>query len=785
MADVTALTFLALCLPLIGALAAPFIIRAFGAGGAWLLAVAPLLAFLHFLRLVPQIADGEIITGGYDWVPGLGLRFSWFLDGLSLTFALLITGIGTLIVLYAGGYLKGHPDQGRFFSFIFLFMGAMLGVVVSDSFLMFFIFWELTSITSFLLIGFDHERQAARRAALQALVVTGGGGLLLLAGLLLLWGQTGVAQLSELMQFGDVVRGSPLYFATLLLVLGGAFTKSAQFPFHFWLPNAMEAPTPVSAYLHSATMVKAGVYLLMRLNPVMGATPAWEVLLPVFGGLTLVTGSVLAIRQTDLKLKLAYTTVSSLGLLVLLTGFGSDYAIEGAVLYLVAHSFFKGALFMVAGIIDHETGTRNITRLRGLRGAMPLTFAIAIVAALSMAGLPPFFGFLAKEEIYTAIVGSDLYPVLATTIAVLGNALMFAIAFAVGLRPFAGRLVETPKHPHEAPVLLWLGPAVLALAGPLAAVFSGVTHSAISSPMASAIAGAPKEVSISLTPHIGLPLALSLLTIVLGIAVYWQLDRSRAFVAYVLHSARGPDRGFDHFIAGLVRFAHGFIGIVQPRRLDIYVACTFLCVAAILLVPLVINDGLPPGFAWPADLRLREAGIMVIAVLGLVAVLIARDRLTAIVSLGIQGFAVALIFLLFGAPDLAFTQFMVETLAVVILALVMTRLRLSPTDPRHGVRRFFDIVLSLACGLGFALLLMRATQTPFNTALSDFFNAHSKLIAHGANVVNVIIVDFRGTDTLGEIAVVAVTGLAILALIRIRGNTERRLATNDPDAEEA
>ncbi|MBB3460145.1 putative monovalent cation/H+ antiporter subunit A [Rhizobium sp. BK377] len=785
MADVTALTFLALCLPLIGALAAPLVIRAFGAGGAWLLAVVPLLAFLHFLRLLPQIAHGEIITGGYDWVAGLGLRFSWFLDGLSLTFALLITGIGTLIVLYAGGYLKGHADQGRFFSFIFLFMGAMLGVVVSDSFLMLFIFWELTSITSFLLIGFDHEREAARRAALQALVVTGGGGLLLLAGLLLLWGQTGVAQLSELLQFGDVIRGSPLYFATLLLVLGGAFTKSAQFPFHFWLPNAMEAPTPVSAYLHSATMVKAGVYLLMRLNPVMGATPAWEVLLPIFGGLTLVTGSVLAIRQTDLKLKLAYTTVSSLGLLVLLTGFGSDYAIEAAVLYLVAHSLFKGALFMVAGIIDHETGTRNITRLRGLRKAMPLTFAIAMAAAFSMAGLPSFFGFLAKEEIYTALVGGDLYSILATTIAVFGNALMFAIAFGVALRPFLGRPVETPKPPHEAPVLLWLGPAVLALAGLLAAVFSGVIHGAISSPMASAVAGTRKAVSISLVPHIGVPLALSLLTILLGIAVYWQLDRARTLVAYLLHSVRGPDRGFDHVIAGVVRFAYHVIGIVQPKRLDVYVACTFLCVAAILFVPLIGHDELPLGFVWPADLRLHEAGIMLIAMFGLAAVLIARDRLTAIVSLGIQGFAVALIFLLFGAPDLAFTQFMVETLAVVILALVMTRLRLSPTDPRHGARRLFDIALSLACGLGFALLLMRATDAPFNTALTDFFNAHSKLIAHGANVVNVIIVDFRGTDTLGEIAVVAVTGLAILALIRIRGNTERRLATNDPDAEEA
>jgi multicomponent Na+:H+ antiporter subunit A len=416
---------------------------------------------------------------------------------------------------------------------------------------------------------------------------------------------------------------------------------------------------------------------------------------------------------------------------------------------------------------------------------MPLTFVIAMAAALSMAGLPPFFGFLAKEEIYTALAAGDLYSILVTALAVFGNALMFAIAFAVALRPFLGRPVETPKHPHEAPVLLWLGPAILAVAGLLAALFSGFAHAMISSPMASAVVGEATAISISLAPHIGVPLALSLLTIVLGVVVYWHLDRARALVAHVLRSALGPDRGFDHVISGLVRFAHRFIGIVQPRRLDIYVACTFVCVAAMLLVPLVIHDELPLAFAWPADLRLREAGIMLIAMLGLVAVLIARDRLTAIVSLGIQGFAVALIFLLFGAPDLAFTQFMVETLAVVILALVMTRLRLSPTDPRHGARRLFDIALSLACGLGFALLLMRATEAPFNTALSDFFNAHSKLIAHGANVVNVIIVDFRGTDTLGEIAVVAVTGLAILALIRIRGNTERRLATNDPDAEEA
>ena len=784
MADVTALTFLALCLPLVGALVAPFVIRSFGANGAWLLAIAPLLAFLHFLRFVPAIARGEVVTGGYLWVPSFNLSFSWFLDGLSLTFALLITGIGTLIVLYAGGYLRGHKDQGRFFSFIFLFMGAMLGVVVSDSFLMLFIFWELTSITSFLLIGFDHEREAARRAALQALVVTGGGGLCLLAGLLFLWNITGVTQMSQLIGYGDVVRESPFYVAALILVLGGAFTKSAQFPFHFWLPNAMEAPTPVSAYLHSATMVKAGVYLLMRLNPVMGATPAWEILLPFFGGLTLVVGTALAIRQTDLKLKLAYTTVSSLGLLVMLIGFGSDHAIEAAALYLVAHSLFKGTLFMVAGIIDHETGTRDITRLRGLMRAMPLTAVIALAAAFSMAGLPPFFGFLAKEEIYAALVGGNIRAITFTAIAVFGNALMLSVAFAVALKPFIGRPTETPKHPHEAPVLLWLGPAVLAVLGLLAAIFSTFTHAAISSPIAAAIRQTPVEIDISLAPHIGIPLALSALTVLLGIGVYWQLDRARFLMAVFLRSAGpGPDHGFDVAISGLVRFSGRLMRFLQPGRLEIYVACTFLCVAAILLVPPVVYGELPHLPVWPADVRLYEWAVFLIAAFGLAAVLVARDRLTAIVSLGIQGFAVAIIFLLFGAPDLSFTQFMVETLSVVILALVMTRLRLSPADRRPLGRMLFDGALALACGLGFTLLLMRATEAPFNDALTLFFNAYSKSIAHGANVVNVIIVDFRGTDTLGEIAVVTVTGLAILALIRIRAGSERKLAANDPATE--
>lgn len=768
-ANVTSMTFLVLFLPFAMALCAPVAVSRLGHRAAWLLAIAPALAFAHFLSFLPEIAAGEVITGGYVWVPSFNLSFSWFIDGLSLTFALLITGIGTLIVLYAGGYMKGHPQQGRFLAFLLLFMGAMLGVVVSDSLMMLFVYWELTSITSFLLIGFDHKREASRRAALQALVVTGGGGLALLAGLIFIWNISGTTQLSLLVHGNDVLRQSPFYFATLLLVLGGAFTKSAQFPFHFWLPNAMEAPTPVSAYLHSATMVKAGVYLLMRLNPVLGDTAAWEILLPFFGGLTMLTGAFLAIRQTDLKLMLAYTTVSSLGLLVMLTGIGTEHAIEAAVLYLVAHSLFKGALFMVAGIIDHEAGTRDVTKLGGLRRAMPITFIAAMAAALSMAGLPPFLGFLAKEEIYYALAHANPRAILFTGIAIIGNALMLAIAFAVALKPFIGKPRKTPKQAHEGPVLLWLGPAVLALAGLLAALFSGGFHALVSTPMATAIAGAPRPVTMSLIPHIGVPLGLSLLTVALGVVVYTNLSRARRLMDRALVSAGpGPDRAFDAVISGLVKLSFYVTRIIQPGRLEFYVTATFTVIALVLLVPLFAYGELPAMPPWPTDMLLHEITFIVIAIIGLIAVLTAASRLTAIVALGIQGFAVAVLFLLFGAPDLAFTQFMVETLSVVILTLVMTRLRLSPSDHRHRGQKVLDGTIALACGTGFALMLLKATERPFNTDLTEFFSAYSKIIAHGNNVVNVIIVDFRGTDTLGEIAVVMITALAILALIRIR-----------------
>ena len=804
--------FLALIAPFLAAAIAPLLTRALGHWAALPLALVPAGIFAFFCRALPDVQGGQALTGGYLWVPSFNVSYSWLIDGLSLTFVLLISGIGALILLYSGGYLKGHPQQGRFFSFILMFMGSMLGVVVSDSFLMLFIYWELTSITSFLLIGFDHSREASRRAAIQALVVTGGGGLALLAGLLLVWNITGVSTISLLIEYAPALKASPYYFAALLLILGGAFTKSAQFPFHFWLPNAMEAPTPVSAYLHSATMVKAGVFLLMRLQPALGDTPAWETILPVFGGVTLLAGTVIGLRQTDLKLMLAYTTVASLGLLVMMTGFGTPHALESAALYLIAHALFKGTLFMVAGAIDHEAGTRDITRLGGLWRAMPLTFAAAMPAALSMGGLPPFLGFLAKEEVYEALVGTNPRALAFTLAAVIGNGLMFALAFAVALKPFVGPQRDLPgphhgaasvappsalpgispsrgeidkahgHHIHEAPALMLTGPVVLALAGLAAGIFSQAFHATFSSPMTSAIAHEAREITISAVPHLSLPFVLSLVTIALGVVVYFLLDRAREAAAASLEAIGwGPDQGFDQAMRGLIKGAHVITRKIQTGRLETYIMVVFIVIAATLLLPMAIFAEWPSLPVWPSEAGIHELVIFAIAVIGLFAVVRAADRLTAIVSLGIQGFAVALIYMLYGAPDLAFTQFMVETLSVVILALVMTRLDLQPSDHRHGREMVKDALIALACGAGFTLLLLRAVQLPFNTSLTEFFSQWSKIVAHGSNVVNVIIVDFRGTDTLGEIAVVTITGLVILALIRIRVGGDVKPADNDPE----
>jgi multicomponent Na+:H+ antiporter subunit A len=777
--------------PFVAAVLAPFVHRFAGRFTGWILALVPAAIFVYLLAFIEPVATRQFVAAGIEWVPSYGLNLSFFVDGLSLVFALTISGIGALIILYSGAYLKGHPQQGRFLGFMLAFMGAMLGLVLADNMLALFMFWELTTVTSFLLIGFDHARQAARRGAIQALVVTNIGGLALLAGAIVVQQLTGGWEISGLRGLGETMAGNGLYPLVLVLFLVAAFTKSAQFPLHFWLPNAMEAPTPVSAFLHSATMVQGGVYLLARMTPFLGGTQAWTVTLVCFGGVTLLWGAFWAIRQTDLKQMLAQTTIASLGLLVLLIGLGTDAAIMGMVVYFVAHAFYKACLFMVVGNLDHETGTRDVTALGGLSDRMPLTFIAAALAALSMIGLPLTLGYFAKEEMYLALASGQWQQLVVLLVLIAGNALLAGVGLTIAIKPFLGPKVATPKSAHEAPLAMLAGPVILGAMGIVAAVTTERLGHDFLVPAASTILDTPVESHLALLPDLTSPIFwLSLLTWGLGVVVFMQMAAIRTLMRR-LEAAAGwtLDMGFDTAMFGLIRFAAAVTRFFHHGRLELYLVVVFAGLALAVLVPMLGMGGIDvlmptaelgdwsAKLDWP-DLRAYEWAVVLLAVIGLSALLVAPSRLVAILSLGIQGTAVALIFLLFGAPDLAFTQFMVEILSVVILALVMTRLRLDERDHRPFEDWARDGTLAIVCGVGVSLLLLAVLAGTLDPRLSDFFTATSVPIAHGANIVNVILVDYRGFDTLGEISVVMAAGIAILALLR-----SRKTSTPTPPAE--
>ncbi len=774
------IAFVALA-PFIAAILSPFLHRVTGRFTGLVLAIVPASIFTFLLGFSQPVIAGGAVRSSIEWIAAYGINFSFFIDGLSLVFALTISGIGTLILIYAGAYLAGHPHLGRFLGFMLAFMGAMLGLVLADSLLVVFIFWELTSVTSFLLIGFDHSRQAARRAAIQALVITNIGGMGLLAGGILVYLLSGSWEMSALRGMGDLLRDSALYGALLFCFILAAFTKSAQFPLHFWLPNAMEAPTPVSAFLHSATMVQAGVYLLARMTPVLGGTEIWTGLLVSFGGVTLIWGALGALKQTDLKQMLAQTTIASLGLLVLLIGLGSKVAISAMVLYFLAHAFYKAALFMVAGAVDHETGTRDITSLGGLADKMPMTFIAAAMAALSMIGLPLTIGYFAKEEMYLGLLHADWQSLLVLIVLVLGNAMLAAIALIVMIRPFLGESVPTPKSPHEAPISMLAGPVLLGAVAIVAGLLPDWLGHDVLVPAASAIAGVPVESHLTLALDLtSLLLWLSALTWALGIVIYRQANTIRTLLRRFDNGLGWTaDTVFDACMFGVIRFSGAVTRALHHGRLEWYLVTVFAVLAIALFWPMLAWGGLDwiaPNADlgnWSARLALPqiqpyEWGVVVLAIAGLLAVLMAPTRLLAILAMGVQGAAVALIFLLFGAPDLAFTQLMVEVLSVVILTFVMTRLRLDDRDPRPFEDWARDGTLAIACGAGVSLLLMLVLNGTLDTRLSDLFTATSVPIAHGHNIVNVILVDYRGFDTLGEISVVMGAGIAILALLRHR-----------------
>jgi multicomponent Na+:H+ antiporter subunit A len=755
------------------AAAAPLVVRlasalSIGRATGWVLALLPAGLFAFFAMQAPAVAQGAV-QEATPWVPGLGIEMSFYLDGLGLLFALLITGIGALIVIYAGGYLAGHDELGRFYAQLFLFMGAMLGLTIADDLILFFVFFELTSLASFLLIGFYHGEEASRVAARKALVVTGGGGLALLGGVLLLQQVTGTFQFSEMLSMGGAVTGSPLYGWILALVCLGAFTKSAQFPFHFWLPAAMAGPTPVSAYLHSATMVKAGVFLLARMHPILGGTVEWTAVLVPFGAFTMLMSAYLGLRFRDLKQVLAYTTLMVLGLLVMLLGIGTAAAIEAMVTFTVVHALYKGALFMMAGNVDHETGTRDVLQLGGLRKKMPFTFAGGLLAALSMAGLPPFFGFVGKEVVYEAGLqaGTAGYAVLAASL--FANAALFAGALVVGVKPFFGEpRGALTLEPHEAPPSMWLGPVVLAAGGVVLGVLPWLIDTLVLVPASDAIMGGHHSFHLKLWHGITPALGLSLVTFALGAGLYYSwtaVHRSAAMKSLASLFHTGPGRVFERGLYESARGSYNVTRFMQSGKLNVYLLVIMSSIVLLVGGAFVGRIGLawPQGMATP---RYYEVTLAVAMVAAAGVAVQARSRFVAILALSVGGYAIAMLYLFFGAPDLAMTQFAIETLTLVLLVLVLANL------PRFSLEKaswknWRDGVVALGVGTVVTLLMLDGLTRPLDLEVSRYLAENAYDAAKGHNIVNVILVDYRALDTLGEITVLTMAALGVYALMRL------------------
>lgn len=752
------------------ALVAPWLQRLGRGATGWIIALLPFGLLIYFLNLAGPIAGGQVIAVSYPWIPSLSINLSFYVDGLSLLFAIIITGVGALVIIYGGGYLAGHHHLDRFYAYILMFMASMLGVVLADNVITLFVFWELTSVSSFLLIGYYHDKPDSRAAAWQALLVTGAGGLALLAGLVLMALVGGSWEISELLTQGQLLTGHNLYPLMLALVLAGAFTKSAQFPFHYWLPGAMAAPAPVSAYLHSATMVKAGVYLVARLSPALGGTNAWLYSVAGVGAVTMLLAAHIAWQQTDLKRILAYSTVSALGTLMMLFGLGHHIAVEAAIVFLVVHSLYKGSLFMAAGAVDHETGARFITQLGGLGKVMPLTAIATGLAALSMSGIPPFLGFVGKELIYESTLESHVAAYLITGAAVLANALTIVAAGLVAIRPFFGQHVDTPKHPHEAPLSMWLGPITLAglglVIGGLVAQFGNITVS----PAVSGILAEPTKVKLYLLPdHFSPVLLLSLITIGGGFGMYYFRD-TLCQVAAPLNAITkwGPEQWYRWTLDGMMMIARYQTRVLQSGYLRYYLLTVIITTVIISSYTLFAKSNLVNGNLLPPPQTTIYEGLIYLLILAATLVIVrTKSRLAAVAALGVVGYGVALIFSIFGAPDLAMTQFSIETLSVILLVLVLYKLpRFIVFSTRLQYVR--DVAIALLGGGLMTLLVLVVTSLPAQSRLTPYFAQNSLKLAKGHNVVNVILVDFRGFDTMGEITVLGVAALGVFGLMKLR-----------------
>ena len=737
-----------------------------------LLPILPTLLFLYFLNQIPKISEGKSLFQHLEWIPTLGVNFDFHLDGLSLLFALIITGIGSCIFFYGRAYLKGHPYFDRFFGYLLLFMSAMMGVVLADNIILLFVFWELTSISSFFLIGFNNDNLDSRKSALTALSITGLGGFFLLLALILLGEIAGTYSISELIIHRESLLNHSYYLWIICFLFLGAFTKSAQFPFHFWLPGAMKAPTPVSAYLHSATMVKAGIYLLARFTPILGNHSYWNTTLIIVGGITMLYAALHSLFRIDMKGILAYSTISALGILTFLLGLGTREAMIAAAVFIVVHALYKATLFMVTGIIDHETHSRDITILSGLRKVMGPVALAGLLAALSSAGFPFItFGFIGKDLIYEATLH---YPItewvwILTGVSILTNIGLVAAGFMAGIKPFIGALPQEFETVHLPYKSLWVPPLILALLGIVWGILPEIAGHYITGPASSVIWGKATLSQLKIWHGFNIVFLLSLITLLLGFFLFILNKPSLAKLQSVERlNSISPQRILTGIANSIVKVGQWYTDLFHNGYLRSYHLKIILFAEFLIAYRLWISGGLGHIDFWTMTFPdWYEIAIIFILIGAIYIVVTTPSRLTAVVAMSVIGYCICLVFVIYSAPDLAMTQFTIDTLTTVLFVLVLYKLPpyVNLTSSTILIR---DALVAIGFGVILSLVALKVWAEPIETEIADFYGENAYLLAKGKNVVNVILVDFRGIDTMFETVVLSIAALGVYSLIRLR-----------------
>ncbi|SFD56303.1 multisubunit sodium/proton antiporter, MrpA subunit [Lentibacillus persicus] len=740
----------------------------------------PFTIFIYFIQFIGT--GFEPVRHTYNWIPSLGINFDFHLDGLSLLFALLISGIGSLVVLYSIYYLERNERLGHFYVYLLMFMSAMLGIVLSDNVFVLYTFWELTSISSFLLIGYWHFKEKSRYGALKSMMITIFGGLSMFGGFILLTVITGTASIRAMVANADIIMDNPYMPLALGFILIGAFTKSAQFPFHIWLPDAMEAPTPVSAYLHSATMVKAGIYLIARFSPVFSGFEWFFIIVSIAGILTLCWGSYMAVHQTDLKAILAFSTISQLGMIMAMLGFGTEAAIFAAVFHILNHATFKGSLFMVAGAVDHESGTRDIRKLGGLATLMPISATLALFGTFSMAGIPlPFLnGFYSKELFFgsaidlgegTSALASFLIEVI-PYLAVLGSIFTFVYSMYFVFGTFWGpkKLDELPKKPHEAPAGMLVAPGILVLGVILIGLFPGAINGTFIAHAAEAVNGEAVAKEIYFW-HGWDSTAFQMSLAVLGIGAVLTVTRKKWHGVYqILPGRLSANKVYDWLMAKIDIYSGKITNAYMTGSLRHYM---IIILSAILIATtgfMIATGGFTMNFQNLASVTIIEMAVVLVIVAAAVATIFINNNVAAILITGITGYGVALLFIIYRAPDLGLTQLVVETISVALFLLCFYHLPNLKKRQESLTSKTTNGLVSIGFGAMVTLIGISAHSSDWFGTISDYFLETSYSLGGGDNVVNVILVDMRGLDTLFEIAVLGIAALAIYTLIKYRSD---------------